>query len=410
MAADQTTYAAVLKQLWPQRRINNLAFQFSAFWAMVEKEQDFYEDIKHVALQYGNPQGRSADFATAQTNAGAARLAKFQVTRISDYAVGIVNGETLEVTRHNKGALLSAIENETKSSLEELANTLSFDLWSVGDGVRGVAGTVGASPDLVLSDVNDVVNFEVGMEIVMAATRTGAIRAGSASITDIDPDTGTLTSDADWNAQITLPVATDFLFVQGDAANAGAIKKVSGVPAWIPTTTPTATPFFGLDRTTHTDRLGGVRQVGTGFGTIAETVKALGAKIRYRSGRRARPDTCFMNTLDIDNLDIELGSNRRYTRVDVENADIGFDAIEFATPAGRIRAVEDRYVPVGSIWMTQMNTWKFASVDGAPRIIQHDGNRMLRQTSADGVEFRAVYRGQLYNDAPGWTGYSSLPA
>ena len=277
--------------------------------------------------------------------------------------------------------------------------------------MRGAVGSGLSSADLVLADINTVVNFEVGMTVQLALTRTGAVRVGTAVISDIDPDTGTLTTaGGNWDVQITTPANGDFIFVEGDAANTGALVKASGVPAWVPTTTPTATTFFGLDRTSHTDRLGGIRQDGTGFGTIAETIKALGAKIRFRGGRRARPDVVFMNTLDIDNLDIELGSNRRYTRVDVPDADVGFDAIEFATPAGRIRAIEDRYLPPGNAWMLQMNTWKFGSVDQAPRIIQHDGNRLLRQSAADGVEFRAVYRGQLWCDAPGWNGYTSLPA
>lgn len=409
-AANLTTYDAVVMELWPQRRVNNLTYLSSAFYGTVRKSTTFYEKLKHIALQYGNPQGRSATFTNAQTNATSTKFGEFQVTRVKDYAVGTVDGETLETTRHNKAALVSAIERETQGALDELANVLSFDLWHSGSGARGRVGTSGITTvTLTLATLEDIVNFELNMELVAASSETGAIRAGSATVTGIDMDLGTLVTDSNWTAQITGITDADFLFVQGDAANGGAVKKVSGVPSWVPTSAPTSSAFFGLDRTAHKTRLGGVRHNGSGDGTIKEAVKNLCAKIRFYGGQRARPNMLFMNTMDLNKLDLELGSDRKYERIDVKDADVGYDAITFSTPVGRISATEERYMPPGYTWATQMDTWEFGSVDEAPRVIRHDGLSMLRQSSDDGVEFRAVYRGQLYNDAPGWSGVATLP-
>lgn len=414
MAATQATYDPVIKELWPQRRINNMAFEGSAVFALMRKEEDFYEKIKHIAFQYANNQGRSATFADAQAIAGNAQLEDFLVTKISDYAVGIVNGETLETTKHKDAALVSAIDNETKGALEELSNTLAFDLWRAGSGARGNVAVGGiATVNLTLANVEDAKNFEVGMQVVAAATETGALRNSGASaiITGINYSTGVLTSSSNWTAQIAALVDGDFLFPRGDAqAGGSALRKVSGIPAWIPSGTVSATPFFGAVRTVHEARMAGHRQDGTGMGTFTEATKRLAARIATRGGRRAKPDTVFFNFEDLDRLDSELGDNRRYERVDVDEADVGFEAIVFSTPVGRMRAIGDQHVPRGFAWMLQMNTWVFGSVDGVPRIIQHDGNRMLRQGAADGVEFRAVYRGQPWCDAPGWNGVTSLPA
>ena len=415
MGATLTNYDAVVRELWPQRRINNMTYETSAFWAMVKKDTSFTEKIRHIAFGYGNPQGRSADFATAQANAGNSQLGEFQVTRVSDYAVGIVDGETLETTKDNKAAIVSAIEQETSGALEELGNTLSFDLWRSGTGARGQVGTSGISTTtLTLADPDDVVNFEVGMEVVAAATETGAVRTGSATITEVDFDNGQLVTDSNWTSQITGGggiADDDYIFVEGDAQNGGSSAvKVSGVQGWIPTSNPTSTTFFGLNRTTHPTRMAGIRYDGSSDGTLKEAIKKLHSRIAAWSGNKARPTDVFMHPEDLDNLDIELGSDRRFARVDVKDADVGFDAITFHTPAGAVRVIQDRYVKKGYAWSLDMRTWTFGSVMGVPRIIQHDGNRMLRQSAADGVEFRAVYRGQLYCNAPGYNGVVTLPA
>lgn len=411
-SANLTSMDAVVRELWPQQRVNNLTYQASAFWGMVGKDPKFTEKKRHIALRYGNPQGRSATFSTAQTNATASKFDDFEITRISDYAVGTIDGETLEATEDNKAALVDALETETEGALDELANTLSFDLWKAGSGSRGRVATSGiTTTSLTLATRDDVVNFEVNMEVVVGSSETAAVRSGSATITGIDYDNGKLTTDSNWTSQISGATDADYIFVQGDAQNGGsAVKKVSGVSAWIPTSAPSATTFFGIDRTAHNIRLGGVRHDGSGDGTIKEALKNLAAKIRFYGGRRAKPDVVFLNTMDLNKLDLELGNERRYERIDVKDADVGYDAITFHTPAGVVRAVEDRYVPQGYAWMLMMSTWEFASLKAAPRMIRHDGLNVARQSSADGVEYRAVYRGQLSCDAPGWNGVATLPS
>ena len=57
-----------------------------------------------VPLQYGVSQGRSAVFATAQTNQTAASLAEFMLTRVSDYSVATIDNHTLEATQDDAEA------------------------------------------------------------------------------------------------------------------------------------------------------------------------------------------------------------------------------------------------------------------------------------------------------------------
>jgi hypothetical protein len=50
--------------------------------------------------------------------------------------------------------------------------------------------------------------------------------------------------------------------------------------------------------------------------------------------------------------------------------------------------------------MLQMNMWKLYSLGKAVRVIDTDGLSMLRQASADGVEVRYGFYGQVGTRAP----------
>jgi hypothetical protein len=52
-----------------------------------------------------------------------------------------------------------------------------------------------------------------------------------------------------------------------------------------------------------------------------------------------------------------------------------------------------------------MDTWCFDTLGGVTKIIQHgQGGEVRARESADGVELRAVNRGDLWCDAPGHNG------
>lgn len=180
-SATLTSYTPVIRELWPQRRVNNLVMEGAPLLALLPKDETFTERIRHIALQYANPMGRSATFGTAQTNATPSGFAEFKVTRVSDYGVGTIDGETLESTQDNKAALVSAIERETKGALEELARSAHKNLYGTGSGTRGAFAS-SATVVLTLSSVSDVANWEVGMVVVAASTETGALRAGWKSV------------------------------------------------------------------------------------------------------------------------------------------------------------------------------------------------------------------------------------
>jgi hypothetical protein len=425
--ATTTTYDAVLRALWPDQRVNNLVLEAGPLLGLMPKDETFFEKTRHVALQYGNPQGRSATFANAQGNATSALFSDFAITKVVDYGVGTIDGELVELSQlpgGAKGQVIDGMEREMKSSLEELGRSIAKGMYGSGTGLRGVVGAE-STVSLTLTPISDVKNFEVGMELVCAATETGALRdsGNSATVTAINRTTGVLTSDSNWTTQISGLAAADFLFVEGDAPAAGANKTLTGTRGWVPDAAPTSTAFFGVDRTADLERQGGLRRDGSGDGTITESVQASAHYARDHAGHGLKLTHAFFNPVDFGNLVIELGTNRRYVqvmasdvpvkradgRMGTQKATIGYDAVEVFTAAGRILCFPDDFVPAGRHMALRLDTWKLATMGKMVQLIRHDGLRVARQASADGVEFRNRMRGQTYTDAPGWNVNAQIP-
>jgi len=58
--------------------------------------------------------------------------------------------------------------------------------------------------------------------------------------------------------------------------------------------------------------------------------------------------------------------------------------------------------------MLQMDVWKLYSLGKAPKILDSDGLKFLRESSADAVEVRVGYYAQLGCRGPGYNARVSL--
>lgn len=402
-----SSFDSALKELYKGQRVPNLVYKNNPALAWISKMTDFKGRNYRLPLIYGNPQGRSADFERAQNNKGSSQLEDFVLTRVNDYSLADIDGETLEVSEGDSGAFIRAVTTEIDGALQSATRSLAPAMFRSGTGSIGVAASGTGTATITLSNASNIANFEVGQVLVASLADGGTLRTGSparAAITGVNRSLGTVTFAAALDTLITDIADGDTLYVEGDAANGGANVKISGFEAWIPASAPGSTAFFGVDRTADTTRLGGIRYDGTGE-TIAEALISGGSLIAREGGR---PDVVFMNHVHHGELLNELGSKVQYGRLDVPKVNIGFDTIKVHTAAGIVDVVADHNCPVGVAWMLQSDTWKLYTVGNAPKIIMHDGNRMLRNTDSDSVEVRTGYRGQMGCSAPGWNGRIAL--
>jgi hypothetical protein len=79
------------------------------------------------------------------------------------------------------------------------------------------------------------------------------------------------------------------------------------------------------------------------------------------------------------------------------NAEIMFRGIQINGPRGPIKVVPDQNCPNDRAFMLDMDSWKLYSLGKAPKILDTDGLRMLRDSNADSVEVRVGYYAQLGN-------------
>ena len=181
MGLNLTNFAPILKTLYTKQKVQNLVYKTNPFLASLPKSEDFYGDSKKVPLIYGNPQGRSATFTTAQGNKGNTASKAFYLTRNHDYQLLSIDGETLLASQNDAGAFMSARKTEIDGGFQNITNALSVDLFGAGSGVRGqmaVAQNV-ALTVVTFFEKLDIVKFEVGMQLQLStANGGGAVKSG----------------------------------------------------------------------------------------------------------------------------------------------------------------------------------------------------------------------------------------
>ena len=399
MTMDMSKFGPALKQLYTNQKVENLTYPENPFYAMLAKDKGFFGDSFPQPLQYGNPQNSSHTFSDAQGNNTSSTLGKFLLTRVSDYSIARVQNEVAEASQNDKGAFLKALTNEIDSAMMTAAASLSIDLFGNASGSRGRIGATTnlATTSLVLADIDSVVRYEIGMKLTFAAAESaGAERDGGASLTvvGVNRDTGVLTMSAALNTIAAIAVA-DYIFLKGNRN-----KSIAGLDAWIPAADPTAGDnFFGLDRSVDPTRLGGLRFDASSMSIEEGMIKAL-ARLCREGGR---PDLVFVNYLDFADLEAALGSKVQYMVTQAfANGKIGFNGIQIKHNKGVANVVADQYCPRGVAYALTSKTWVLRSLKEPVRILDLDGNKVLRVTNDDAVEARIGGYRQLACNAPGW--------
>lgn len=381
-----TTFAAALKQHYTDEKIENMVYKDNPLLAMISKYEDFGGENLKLPVKYGLPMGRSATFADAVSNKSASQLKAFLLTRKADYAIASIANETIEASKGNANAFIEAATFEIDGAIEAATRSLAISLYGDGSGQIGVVGslaTTTASNDTVtLATIQDITNFEVGMQLNFGTA------TANKEISTINRDTGVILLTAASGA-----TTTEAIYVDGDKDN-----KLTGLGGWLPSSAPGSTDsFFGVNRSSDSTRLGGIRFDGSSL-PIEEALIGAAARVAREGGK---PDVCFINYNNFADLEKALGSKVSYVDVKV-NPEIGFRGILVHGPRGPIKVVPDQNCPNGVAYMLQMDVWKLYSLGKAPKILDSDGLKFLRESTADAVEARVGYYAQLGCRAPGF--------
>lgn len=415
--ATTSNQVAALKELYTgDDFMKDLVYKKNPLLALIPKDESpsgFAGKYIPVPLIFGTPQGRSATFSSAQGNQTAPQLASFFVYRVSNYQLVTITNELLEATKDNAGAFIDEAKLNMDTAFRNISNDLALDLYSAGDGKRGVISAI-SSGVITLATSADVVNFEVGMSLVSysvsGTTYTQSTGAAVGYVIAVNRQSGTVTVSATQGGSAATPTnwSTSFpnLGVEGDVAFGAlttrtSFKKVTGLQGWLPSSAPSSgESFWGVDRSADS-RMYGVIPQNTSTETIEEALIDAASAVAREGGQ---PDMCFMNFTSYAALEKSLGSKVQYVQVKHEEADIAFAGITVNAPYGPITVIPDRNCPAQTAFLLQMDTWKLRSLGKAPHILTYglEGLEGLRVGTADALEIRIGYYGNLICNAPGW--------
>lgn len=374
---------------------------------LMPKDTNFKGEKRSITLRYTPEPGGSADFSRAQANKNPSKYKRFEVTRSVDYVVSSMSTELYRASKGGgEGALVDALTSIVNGMKNTAKRSLCKAFYGNGGGARGVISSGVGSNVITLTNPDDIVFFEVGMQLdgsTTDGTSGVAIQGGANSlIVAIDRDAGTITnSGANWNAGTGINGIADgnFLFRGGDF---GALFP--GLDGWIPASV-TSTAFYGVDRTADSERLAGCRLSSAGA-TVEETILNLLKRV-YRAG--GAPDHVFLHPEKFNKLVKEIGSKRTYAESKSTDASVGYRGLVIEGQGGPAKVFSDPSCPVGTIFALTMDTWKFATLGDPMSILDEDGKVMCREASADALEMRMATWGALICDAPAYNGRAPAP-
>lgn len=423
---DLSAYDPMLKEYYTDEMVRELAYADNVLLGLFQKVTAEGSEVVQP-VSYGKPGNASAVLATAQTNSTNGNWKSFHMTLASQYKPAFIDTKVMLASKTDRGAFAKAFEvfDNSHTSLSEKINRHGYRTTSGSIGKFDGVNTVVAAAVGYLTDKADVWNFEEGDVIALAAAadETGAaVRAGTITVSATDPEAGTVTFSGNITAGVGAAVNTDYLYHAGDYDACAA-----GLESWMPTgstrATKLGTSFFGVTRTAHPERLGGVYVDATtaSYGDLNEIITMLTSKVVARKGK---PNVIVMHTDRFAQLQLLwLSKQTQFDNITVNITEsVGGRMLTFGTAYPGMKAmvggqlltvIADRCCPSNKLYALMTKTWRWwyygSSLPCFPN--QELGASILNPgATTDSYEGRVAGYYQLGCSAPGWNGVALLPS
>lgn len=397
MALDMTSFDAALKAHYVPQTIENLVYPDNPLLAMLPKYKNFRGRNLPIVVQWKNGGGRSATISVAYANAGnALGVEDFVLTRVSDHCWVNIDAETILASEGDENAFMEAVTAQIDGIIGSLTRAVARDVYRAGWGELGVIGSIN-SATVTLATISDVVNFEVGDVCVLADSLSGStLRNSGAGLTvaSVDRYAGTVTFSAAVSTES--GAVGDYIFTKGDRQNSATPTrlKIAGLAAWGPTSAPSATAFFGVDRS-QDSRLAFARYAPASGEPLNEALISAANLVAREGGRLTH---FFVHPDKYSELIKLLDGKVQY--VEQKVAEVGFEGVRVHGIRGTFEVFADHNCPYGLGYGLDMKSIKLYTIGEVASLWDLDGTTMLRQSQGDGVEVRAHFRGQLGCNAP----------
>lgn len=411
MGATYTTIYPLLQERLHKKNIEIFMSsgnpKLSPFISQLQMRNDIKEDFGRgyvIPISTSRGSAVSNDFTVAQgkaagtTTGSAIASDRWVVTPTTKHAICRWDREAILACETNGAAdrMYDAIVAEQNAKIGKLKHRLGITFMESG---YGRVATITAAPTSTTITVSTsaVNRFEIGDDLVAAATETGALRsATSIRIDGIDPDTGVLTLSADPTG---LSWANgDTLFFEGDHTS-GSLTEPVGLRGYLPDSAPTAT-LFGVTRL-NTPATAGRRLNCASYSDLLQSVfKA--AERQSACGNFS--DTVFVSTADFATMAYNK-DQVKIVEINVGPLNIGFATAQVLTPHGTINMQTEMLMEQGRFYMGPFKEKDFAPflahTGDLVRIDDFSGSDLIPVYNAAQFEQRLFSRLGLCFPAPG---------
>jgi len=404
-----TTIDALLKEYYDDGALVNETYIDNPLWARMSKQESIGNVTgRHFVhpVVFASSQGRSRTFSRAQARGTATneQSVDFLVPRVTNYQLATVQTEAVLQTKGDRGAFVDILTLITDNAVRNLGLAQAHSMYGNGSESLGQIGSISTSV-ITLKNTDQSLNFEVGMELDLAAAEvTGAVETyGSGAhgllVIKVDRVNNTITvgTPAGVACNVTdstdgIPTAApdDFIFVRGDR-NLG----MQGVQAWVPYGgVTTSDSFLGVNRSVDPVRLAGnfldasQLAIEDAFIQAANNVAKQGGKLTHFF----IPYNKYAQLLK--------SQSAKVTIVEEVNPDISFEGLQVLTAKGPVLVMPDRNCPSNRMFGLDINSWAYTHVGDPVQMFNLDGNTWLRQASDDGLEIRFFSMGNLVCRVP----------
>jgi hypothetical protein len=413
MASTITTYDFALKEWQTEQKMNELWYADNVFLGLIKKDPDMQGNGHPVPVICTAPQGvGGTSLATVQATQGNVAGFEFLLKPGDYFGVVTMGDKVIQASRSNPGAFLSNKTAEIDSLNRQMAESLEICALSNGGNSLGRVSSAWSNTSyFTLTDTSQACNFEVGMYIVSdtvdGSGGAGTVNAGSTYVTAVDRETGLITINA--YSGITSFAANDYIFRRGDYTGASGNVIIEGVGSYILASGTSAPALYGMTRTSDPQRLAGCRIAATAIAgkSIEERMQLLGA---YMVGRYKGPgpDNWLLHPEDWQSLAISLQSRGQRSLTDASTS-FGYEYLEIVAGGKKGKVYPARHATKGTALALKLDTWTMFSMLDLIHPLNGDGLQVLRASTTNDYEYRAVSYPCLGNNAPGWNGRVALP-
>ncbi len=404
---DSTGVDGFLKRRYRGAAGKVLAFGPDASPAMglPRKDEKGGGDSWNFNVHYAHNPGISSDLEVARANTGSEKAVQFRITTTDYknlYGVAQVARKLAMASNGMDDSFLDLYSGQIDGTFENMGWLMANWLYRNGAGVIGRVSTAEVSladTSFTLATLSDSIFFWRGMRLQFATddTLSGTLRNSGAAVTvaAVNRNTGVITTDETITTAVPAASAGDYLVVEGTHTLA-----VLGYDAWAPATAPTATLFWGVDRT-QDSFLYGSRYDGTGTSDIAEVIQDASYRVGSRH-RRKDQRVCLMHPDQFLKLMKRLQADVQRPVLKSQDPDMGVIGWKGASVNGyngEIVAVEDPACPPTVMHLIDPKTQIVTSIGRLITLDTFDGNRVLR-TSDDAVESRVISYWEYMNEDP----------